>query len=106
VDAKTLALARESFRRFQTGDIDRSQLDAASNLELTANAIRQQEAALSALGEPVAFKYLGSDVIQGDRAYHFLITFNGPDRIVESIAMDDSGKIAGIDFATYAPTTM
>lgn len=100
-----LALAEEWFHRFQTGNIDRSQLDAASNMELTAEAIRQQEAALSSLGKPVAFRYLGVDEVQGDKAYHFLITFNGPDRILESIALDESGKIAGIDFATYAPST-
>jgi hypothetical protein len=105
VSPKIFALAKEWFHRFQTGNIDRSQLDAASNMELTAEAIRQQEAALSSLGKPVAFRYLGVDEVQGDKAYHFLITFNGPDRILESIALDESGKIAGIDFATYAPST-
>jgi hypothetical protein len=105
VSPKVLALAKEWFHRFQTGNIDRSQLDATSNLELTAESIRQQEAALSALGKPVAFKFLGSAMIQDDKAYHFLITFTGPDRIVESIALDNSGKIAGIDFATYTPGT-
>ena len=105
VSPKVLALAKEWFHRFQTGNIDRSQLNATSNLELTAKAIRQQEAALSSLGKPVAFKFLGSAMIQGDKAYHFLITFAGPDRIVESIALDNAGKIAGIDFATYVPGT-
>ena len=106
VDPKVLALAKEWFHRFQTGNIDRSQLDASSNMELTAQDIREQEAALSALGKPAGFKFLGSDSIQGDRAYHFLITFAGPDRIVESIALNKWGKIAGIDFATYAPSPM
>jgi len=104
VGEKVLALAKEWFHRFQTGNIDRSQLDAASNIELTAEVIRQQEAALGALGKPTAFTYLGSDLVQGDKAYHFLVTFAGPDRIVESIALDDLGKIAGIDFATYTPS--
>jgi hypothetical protein len=105
VSPNVLALAKEWFHRFQTGNIDRAQLDAASNLGLTAEDIRHQEAVLSALGKPVAFKFMGSGIIQGDKAYRFLITFAGPDRIVESIALDSWGKIAGIDFATYAPGT-
>jgi len=99
-DPHVLAIAKEWFFRFQRGDIDRSQLDMASNLQLTDAAIKQEEATLKAFGTPRGFRYLGSQPVQGDISYGFLILFDAG-RIVESIAFDGKGKIAGIDFQTY-----
>jgi hypothetical protein len=97
-----LALAKEWFHRFQTGDIDRSQLDQRINKELTQAMIRKEEATLKAYGTPLSFVYERSDPVDGATGYTFLLDFKSG-RIVEAIALHPDGKIAGIDFATFVP---
>ena len=92
--------AKEWFRRFQTGDIDRSQLDDQVNSQLTT-AVRQRESAiLTSFGKPSSFTFLRSYPIEGRMGYDFLWQF-AKARIVEKIAFDADGKIAGIDFELW-----
>lgn len=97
-------LAKSYFYEFQHGTVDRSRLDHATNQELTAAAIHQEARRLQALGKPVSFAYLGSQPIQSTTGYNFWIVFPRT-RVVESIAIDASGKVAGIDFRILVPRT-
>ncbi len=102
VDPKITAKAKEWFFRFQTGNIDRSQFNAQTNMGLTDKMIRNERAILKPYGRPSSFAFLGSGPIAGLVGYHFLIQFRAG-RIVEAIAFDEWGKIAGLDFQTYVP---
>lgn len=102
VDAKIVAAAKEWFHRFQIGDIDRSQLNAEVNQQVTAEGVRKEKATLKAFGKPISFRFIGSAPIKGAIGYYFDIEFS-VGRVVEAIAYDADGKIAGIDFQTYVP---
>ena len=104
VDAKILAAAKEWFHRFQTGNIDRSQLNAEVNQQVTAEGVQKEEATLKAFGEPLRFRFLGSGPLRGAMACYFAIDFH-MGTVLEAIAYDVHGKIAGIDFQTYVPDT-
>jgi len=100
VDAKIMAAAKEWFHRYQTGDIDRSQFNAEVNRQVTADGVRTEQATLKPFGEPLSFRYLGSGPIGGAMGYYFLLQFHAG-RIIEAIAYDPNGKIAGLDFETF-----
>ena len=100
---RVLLLAREWFRRLQTASIDRSQLNDTVNLQLTPELVRHEQAALIPYGKPVSFKFVSSGPVPGATGYNFLVTCaNGA--LLESIALDGEGKIAGLDFQRYTGT--
>lgn len=99
VDPQVLSLAKEWFRRFQIGDIDRTQLSDTVNKQLTLAIIRREAAQLKPLGDPLSITFLRSYPISGMLGYDFQLQFKSV-RIIEMIAFDGSGKIAGIDFLT------
>ena len=103
VDPRVVAKAREWFHRFQIGAIDRSQLNLQVNEELTPKLIRQEATTLKPLGRPLAFVFVRSEPIGGAIGYDFAIAFKAA-RVAESIAFDNSGKIAGIDFRVFLPS--
>lgn len=104
VDPAIVALAKEWFYRFQAGNIDRSRLDAASNAELTDEAVRRESVRLKKYGTPTSFEYLGSNAIMASVVgYNFRLTFD-KGFIIESIAFNPNGLIVGIDFRTYEYT--
>ena len=102
VSRTILPIAKEWFFRFQTGNVDRSRLDAATNGELTDAMIHSEAATLAAYGRPTAFVFLGTEPVQGLTGYVFGITFRTA-RVIEHIAFDPDGKIAGIDFQAFVP---
>jgi|SRR5579884_3364604 len=104
VNSRISAKAKEWFYRFQSGHIDRSQLDSAVNRELTDEMVKSEAARLRGLGRPVAFVYVGSGRVQKAIGYYFGVLFNGSERIMEAIAFDPDGRIAGIDFQILAPS--
>jgi hypothetical protein len=97
-----ISLAKEWFHRICDDNIDRSQLDATTNMELTVDMVRGESARLRAFGKPSSFKFLRSGSVGGSVGYAFMITFD-VGRIVELIAINADGKISGIDFQTYVP---
>ncbi|HEX3368718.1 MAG TPA: hypothetical protein VHS56_04005 [Candidatus Cybelea sp.] len=99
VDPQVLALAKEWFRRFQIGDIDRTQLSDTVNKQLTLAMIRREAAQLKPLGDPLSVTFIRSYPISGMLGYDFQLQFKSV-RVIEMIAFDGSGKIAGIDFLT------
>jgi hypothetical protein len=99
-DARVAARAKEWFHRFRSGNIDRSQLSAESNAGLTDASVQREAAVLRAFGDPTSFSFLRTYPIGGVIGYDFLWQFKSG-RIIEMIAFDDDGKIAGIDFETF-----
>jgi hypothetical protein len=94
-----MSLAKEWFRRFQAGDIDRTQLSDTVNKQLTLAIIRREAAQLKPLGNPSSVTFIRSYPIGGMLGYDFQLQFKSV-RVIEMIAVDGAGKIAGIDFLT------
>ncbi|HET9392664.1 MAG TPA: hypothetical protein VFO29_03935 [Candidatus Rubrimentiphilum sp.] len=99
-DPKILMKAQEWFYRFQTGKIDRSQLDVRTNNGLTQQMVAGEEKTLQALGRPSKWLYFGSQPVQYAVGYEFGIQFKHA-RVLEHIAFDADGKIAGLQFQVY-----
>ena len=92
--------AKEWFHRFQAGDIDRSQLDARMNSELTQRMITDESGKLKPLGDPASFTFLRTHPVVDSMGYDFMLDF-GNERILETLAYDAEGKIAGIAFMMF-----
>jgi len=100
VTRRVLPLAKEWFRRIQAANIDRSQLNDTVNLQLTPELVLHEQAALVPYGKPVSFRFVGSGPVPGATGYNFIvICANGA--LLESIALDGEGKIAGLNFQRY-----
>jgi len=97
VDPRIVTKAREWFQRFRTGDIDRSQLTQTLERQLTPAFVAQKRLLVRSYGHPLSFAYMGSGTAGGFPSYDFLVSFPAG-KLVESIAFDASGKLAGIDF--------
>jgi hypothetical protein len=104
VDPNIVAKAKEWFHRFQTGQIDRSQLGDQVNVQLTDAMIQQEAATLRLFGDPSSFEFVRKYAVSGAIGYDFLLQF-GAGRVVEMIAFSADGKIAGIDFQTFVKTS-
>lgn len=94
------ARAKEWLHRLQTGDIDRSQLDAAMNSAMTPAVIKQIAADYGPLGDPQSFTFIGSQPV-GDKgvvAYVYRVALKSA-TLNEIFAVDKDGKIGGIRFA-------
>lgn len=98
-DPAVLAVAKEWFRRFQIGDVDRNQLSDAVNKQLTLAIIRREAAQLKPLGNPLSVTFIRSYPVGGMLGYDFQLQFKSV-RVIEMIAFDAAGKIGGIDFLT------
>lgn len=96
------ALAARCFYQFQCARIERSQFDAVSNRELTDAVVSREAQRLRVLGKPSYFRYLGSEPLQEVTGYDFLVVFHGA-RVIESVAIDGAGEIAGVDFRIFLP---
>jgi hypothetical protein len=100
---RAFRVAKEWLYRFETGKVDRQQLGATVNQELTGEMIRREGRRLRAFGRATRFTFLGSEPIDDVVSYDFRIMF-ADGMVIESIAFDNTGKIAGIDFRTFVPT--
>lgn len=104
VDPKIAAKAKEWFFRFRSGEIDRSQFNDVVKSELTDAMISQESARLKKLGKLVSFRFVSSGPVGAVAiGYYFALTFTSGDKVVEAIAFDGDGKIAGIDFRIFVP---
>lgn len=102
-DSLITSKAKEWFRRFQTGEIDRSQLDAQVNSQLTNDIVRHETAALMPLGDPASFTFVRTYAVGGALEYDFLLQFRAA-RVIELISFDNGGKIAGLGFQLFGPS--
>lgn len=101
-DAHITAKAKEWFRRLQTGEIDRSQLDAQLNTQLTDDVVQRETKALTPLGDPASFVFVRTNALDEALEYDFLLQFKTM-RLVELISFDTGGKIAGLGFELFGP---
>jgi hypothetical protein len=92
--AAVRARVREWLHRFETGDIDRSQLTAAMTKSLTPDIVDGAKTQLGPLGEPQSLLYRGVTNESGSTVYHYRATFaQGTFDI--TMAVDAAGKIGG-----------
>jgi hypothetical protein len=92
------ARAKDWLHRVQTGNIDRSQLDATMNNALTPDLVKQASGQLSPLGDPVTFTFVSTQPVRDDiTAYVYHATFKSG-ALNEVFALHKDGKIAGIQF--------
>lgn len=92
------ARAKDWLHRVQTGDIDRSQLDAAMNTAFTPDLVKQTSDQLGPLGDPLTFTFLKQAVSGDVTSYVYQVTFKSG-ALNEIFALDKDGKIAGIRFS-------
>jgi hypothetical protein len=100
VDPNVKAKAREWYHRFQMGNIDRSQLSRECNRGLTSQFALREMSLLKPLGKPIDFVFMNAEPVGGAMGYNFIVLLPRG-RVVESIAFEPSGKIAGINFQTF-----
>jgi hypothetical protein len=98
VDPKVTSLAREWLHRFQTGDIDRSQLTDELNAKLTPDLVTQVKTQLGPLGDPTDVSFVEQRAVQNSTVYQFAVSFSAT-KIREFISLNAAGKIDGIFFA-------
>jgi hypothetical protein len=91
------ARAKEWLRRFQTGNVDRTQLDTEMNTALTPDLVKQVSQQLAPLGDPVTFVISGAQTTQGITAYIYKVSFKSTS-IYEVFGLDKDGKLASIRF--------
>jgi hypothetical protein len=90
--------AREWLHRLQTGDIDRSQLTATMNADLTPDVIKQISEKFGPLGDPQSFTPLGQESVpDNETEYVYRVVFK-TETVNEVFVLDKDGKIAGIQF--------
>jgi hypothetical protein len=89
------AKAKEWLHRFQTGDIDRAQLEPSMSAALTADVVKQLKDELSPLGDAQSFTITSQQSLgEGITAYVYRVAFRSSS-INEIIAFDAQGKISG-----------
>jgi len=98
-----LVLAKALFYGFRKGVVDRSRLDSDTSRELTPSMVQREGARLRSFGSPTRFAFLRSEPVGNAAGYDFIITFRTGRILIESIALDASGKIEGIDFRSFVP---
>lgn len=109
IDPKLETLAKTFLLQTQRGKVDRAQLSAWLNRNLTPHFVQEAGARLSKLGALRAFSYVGSSTsVPGahahagppDTYYEFLATFANRE-IGWLVGIDSDGKIDGATFLPY-----
>lgn len=90
--------AVEWFARMQMAMPDRAQLTPTLNSRLTTAEVQSMSTELKPLGRPYTISYLGGRIVGGNDVYAYLLDFHKAVKLREIIAVDDSGKIAGLVF--------
>jgi hypothetical protein len=95
-DAEATLRAREWIARFQSGDIDRSQLTSDFSATLDKTAVAQIQSALPK-GQPQSVAISYKDSASGNTAYVFLVTW--PEGTLSfTLGITAGGKIASAYF--------
>lgn len=96
-DPAVAARAKEWVHRLQTGDIDRSQLDADVNTAMTPDLVTRVSSQLISLGDPLAFAFVTRESVQDSTLYVYRVTFKNA-TFNELFSVDKDGKISGLRF--------
>lgn len=84
-------------QQFQTGKVDRTQLDAKANAALSDSTISQASTQLAKLGAPTAFALTQKQVQGTTTIYLYKVTFPSM-TLNEIFVLDADGKVGGIVF--------
>jgi len=85
---------RELLAHFESGTIDRTQLDATMNKRLTPQLLKEAKTELAVLGAPQRLIFVGKTTIGSGTVYTYRAVFSAATFDVR-IGVDRSGKIAG-----------
>lgn len=96
-DPAVTARVREWINRFETGNIDRSQLDSKMSALLTPQLVDQVKAQFGPLGAPQQLVYRGKTMSEGSPLYTYRAVFAATTLTV-FIAINGAGKISGFLF--------
>ena len=103
-NAAVMVRAKEWFHRIATGDIDRSQLTALMNAQLTDAMIKQVAAQVSPLGEPTSFVQIQSGRQNGSDYYVYAVTFPSGDKWNYLFVYEPAtNKVSGLRVTPAAP---
>jgi D-alanyl-D-alanine carboxypeptidase len=94
---KITALARRWMQRAETGNIDRSQLDAKMSAALTPAVVKGGKAQFGPLGKPTAFIYRGKTTEGTSTIYTYRVDFKAA-AIFMHLGINNKGKISELDF--------
>lgn len=87
--------AQEMLHEFQTGKVDRSQLDAKMNAAMTPDVLNQIQTKFAPLGDPQQFTFAGKQTVQDDNtAYVYRVTFKSG-AFNEIFTLDKDSKVSG-----------
>jgi hypothetical protein len=96
VDPKVLTRARSWYDMLESGSIDRSQLTKDMDAAMTPDKVSQIAANLKLLGTPTSFTQIDSAAVSAYTVYHYRVGL-ASGALVMTLALDASGKIAGIN---------
>ncbi|MDQ6929756.1 MAG: beta-lactamase family protein, partial [Candidatus Eremiobacteraeota bacterium] len=96
-DPKVTARAKEWIRRFQTGNMDRSQLDKKMADALTPTVVESVKAQLSALGDPTRVTFSSKTPLGTSTVYVYRVDFASASLNMQ-MSIDAAGKINGVFF--------
>lgn len=89
--------ALEWVERFQSGEIDRSQLNESISAKLTPQELAAMKKELAPFGAPTGIGYGGARDEHSARVYRYVVVFP-VGAIQEFISIDRAGKIDGVLF--------
>jgi len=94
-DPAVTARVRDWINRLETGNIDRSQLDATMNAKLTPQFVTEVKQQMSILGAPQQLVFLGKSSANGITVYDYRAVFPAV-AFTLRFAVNRTGKIAGL----------
>ena len=102
-DEGVKALALQWFAQMQSGQIDRTQLDATYSAQLGDDAVQQMSRKLKEYGaSPMSASVLKSRTT-GEQAFYLIkLVFPRGDAAAMLVGFNSDGKITGIDFVSMA----
>jgi D-alanyl-D-alanine carboxypeptidase len=102
-DADQSAQASALFAMLRSGAVDRSRFTANGNYYLTATAIADYKASLSALGDPIAFTHLSSKLRGGFTEDKFSVAY--PNRKLSIVLRAEPGPHGRVEQFTVYPAS-
>ncbi len=94
-DPAVTARAKALLAQFESGNLDRTQFDAAMNAAMTPAVVAGAKAQFAALGMPSVWVYRGKRVESGTTTYAYRVTFAGGTQLNVYMSVDAQGKVAG-----------
>lgn len=101
-DPAMTARAKEWLHRAQTATLDRSQLDAAVNKQLTDALAKQIAQQMGTLGEPSSFAYVETKSFAPNTLRIYKVVFKS-DTLYWFFSTNDAGKITGFRLMPQPP---